>query len=1122
MSNQNENLFFSALETESVIESEELRKATNDVLINFKHYLDNSIAALKKKEVSCYWKPVSQLSYRLKPNKNIYKIIPKSQIKIKNKLKGWYEIVEVDGKPPSEDFKPDIEDKVTEKKKDGSRKRHELNSKENFMKKKGCYQIFLPDLENKEEISWSDYQIKIRSLNIVFDQLDKIHVNSFACTVQGSSESHITFEGYVKYDSVIEVNGQKVDFDIISTFNEDKLKHLDYEKKDNGWRFVDSKPNFSPHEVTDETTKYLKTLTLEQLLYESKVLNADEWKLTEKNKQLILEKINDSSKILREGDTLKCNKGLPLIFKIEVQPITEKWIQLIEKEDGEDTTKSTLDYFFEDSVQLFEPNKTDKKVYFQVIGSRTEECQLLLAPHDRKHKSNSVYPSDSEDGEIRVKVDINQLKKQKDAINSLMWRPNLEHLPLIHLLQYESKVTWKNFKANDEHSIEWKVLKDPDFNGCKEQREFVLKAMESPDFSILDGPPGTGKTTCILELIIQSILAKKRILLTASTHAAINNVLERIKDDKYLTQHIHPLRIGDESKALGIEEFQYDRLYDKHKKELGDDFTHQILVDSSNLVCGTTIGILRLFNEKNVILDRGIAPFDMMIIDECSKTTFQEFLVPARFAKRWVLVGDVRQLSPFTDREQIVANLDNLMIEHPKNNNPAVNLSKYIQEACFLLEELRGNGNNNKPYAFKSLIVPVEKPVIHALDAEIQKREECINKILLIEQKTNDSKKVFSVDEIIESPIHFYKHNLCFIDFASLEQIQDFIPADAIVLAPSWERTGVAFTHERNRKNNQKFRINREEISESNSLNTELLKKLKTSKWSEEICWRLERVYWLRLSKKKVECYNDVLKRLYPKSIDTIGRITVLENIAFPSVLEALSGDGLVKRKKDNPNTLNQGFKKEVKSDRHTTLTYQHRMHPDISAFPREQFYNNKSLCDGNKVEEERNWSYKEYKSRYVWLDVKGKTVKNSNQEEVNIIIKELKKFCDWATNNPIINKLEFFGVAILTFYKGQEKILRNALKKLPDNEKRYSRFKYKKISIKLATVDYFQGQEADVVFLSMVNTYRDGFMDSPNRLNVSITRARYQLVIVGNREYYKNKSRTTELNELAKKAVVQ
>ena len=263
------------------------------------------------------------------------------------------------------------------------------------------------------------------------------------------------------------------------------------------------------------------------------------------------------------------------------------------------------------------------------------------------------------------------------------------------------------------------------------------------------------------------------------------------------------------------------------------------------------------------------------------------------------------------------------------------------------------------------------------------------------------------------------------------------------------------------------------------------------------------------------------MERLFPKSVPADGRIHVLKNIAFPSILEALSGDGLVKRKSDDPTTLNQGFDASEKSQRYTTLTYQHRMHPDISAFPRQQFYLKGLLADGDKTTDDRAWNYHRYDTRNIWLDVRGTTLRgNSNRQETDALIIELKAFCDWAEKNKN-QKGEPFDVAILTFYKGQEKALRDALQKLPGNTNRYARFNYKGISIKLATVDYFQGQEADVVFLSMVNTHRDGFMDSPNRLNVSITRARYQLVIVGHHEYFSQRSRTLELKELAKSCCV-
>ena len=110
--------------------------------------------------------------------------------------------------------------------------------------------------------------------------------------------------------------------------------------------------------------------------------------------------------------------------------------------------------------------------------------------------------------------------------------------------------------------------------------------------------------------------------------------------------------------------------------------------------------------------------------------------------------------------------------------------------------------------------------------------------------------------------------------------------------------------------------------------------------------------------------------------------------------------------------------------------------------------------------------------------------------------------------------------MAILTFYTKQENLLRTKLQVLTKQNRSSARFEFKGVSIKLNTVDFFQGQEADLVFLSMVNTHRDGFLDSPNRLNVSVTRARFQQVVVGKHQYFlgkdNNTSNSNELNALA------
>ncbi|SBT18544.1 ATP-dependent RecD-like DNA helicase [Marinomonas gallaica] len=1124
-----ENPFFTALEQQGS-NAATLSSQTNSVLVPFMHYLNNSIKALENKEVSCEWKLVANKRYQIKPDKRIWQLLPVSEIEVVAGKQGWFEILTVDGELPDADFDPDESDPIQQGKGKGRRETDIPDGGYNTSE----HQLYLPELElGDDQISWSGYRLKLRPLAIQLDQLESVYIDGQPCKVTKQTDARLVLQGHVKASSTLSISGQDTPFTLIKGLDESQLKQWQAKSEGNGWLlFADSPPQVDGHKLEDVTSKQLAKLSCGYFQCQDQSLQSDHWELrVEVSKQaqsLILE--SRTNQEFNDSDSLTCSVFPALTWQLEKARVEEKWIQLIENEGGDDTGKSDLDYFFGDNQNIKILDSTQRKFDdgFRVLKARQDERQILLARNIKGKKNwSSDYPSQQgKSCEIRVSVDTSQLKRQKDAINQLMSRPARGHWPLVQMLQKRGQTSWPDVPVVQIPESGWTVLTDPNFDGCDRQREFVTKALANEDFTILDGPPGTGKTTTILELIMQLVLQGKRVLLSASTHAAINNVLERIKETPALSAQIFPLRIGDENNAIGVEEFQFDKLFYNLKKENGcEHLSKQLMVDSSNLVCGTTIGILRLFNDREMSLDIGEPPFDVMIIDECSKTTFQEFLVPARFAKRWVLVGDVRQLSPFTDREQIVANLDNLMLVPPKDKKPGQNLPAAVQQACFLLEELRGDHRN--PYSHP-VLVPVTRDVASALVAEIRTRTSLpklakgLDNLLVL--TANAGRDAYShqlgLKQIQQKPDQLYRHSLCFVEEGCLGELKGWIPDDMLILHPDWCRTSQAAQHKVSGTGCKSFKVKTSEYTDTVHVHKELLDRIDSTKWSEEVCWRLEREYWLRLSanqKQKTDYLEDTLDRLFPKSVSADGRIHVLKNIAFPSILEALSGDGLVKRKSDEPTTLNQGFDASEKPRRYTTLTYQHRMHPDISAFPRQQFYPQGVLKDGGKTASGRAWQYTRYESRNTWLDVRGTTLRgNSNKQETQALITELKAFCDWADGKNKNNKGEAFDVAILTFYKGQEKALREALQKLPGNANRYARFNYKGISIKLATVDYFQGQEADVVFLSMVNTYRDGFMDSPNRLNVSITRARYQLVIVGHHEYFSQRCRTLDLKKLA------
>jgi len=249
--------------------------------------------------------------------------------------------------------------------------------------------------------------------------------------------------------------------------------------------------------------------------------------------------------------------------------------------------------------------------------------------------------------------------------------------------------------------------------------------------------------------------------------------------------------------------------------------------------------------------------------------------------------------------------------------------------------------------------------------------------------------------------------------------------------------------------------------------------------------------------------------------------IEQVRRIALPSVLESLQ-NGFERRNGQKKETaLTDGIPEYALEQRHALLEYQHRMHPEISQFSREYIYQGAALQNPPDMTELREWDYDRYAHRAVWLDVWAKKGEkgNRNSQEVAEIQKELQAFHQWAKQNPHPEN-QVWTVAILSFYRGQEKLLREACRKLTSQHRAYRNFylggnKQKHdVHLEVCTVDRFQGHEADLVFLSFVKNHPTVFLGSPNRLNVAVTRARYQLVLVGDRNRLSDK-RYTELQAL-------
>ena len=827
-------------------------------------------------------------------------------------------------------------------------------------------------------------------------------------------------------------------------------------------------------------------------------IDFDNLKLENGNKFDIVEHDNLSVTLKNESDynrTVLCG---PLSFKISRPQKRDKdyyWIQLLEIDDftqnDEAQIFSPLRYFFDDDITIKDGNKENgKDVEYEVAFGKEDENKVVL----RKANGKSYEYCFPTGNVLTVKVNTYQLEKQLEAISTLKRMPVGAHANLIKLFENRDKTTWQS--PNYQNVNSWEVLTDDTRSGCYQQRNFVNKALNTPDFAILEGPPGSGKTTVILELICQIIKQGKRILLCGSTHVAIDNVLERLKERKFLEKfNILPVRIGDEKRINeDVKEFQLDNLIDENG--ISEDF----LLEASNLVCGTTIGILRNPKFRNRKRNTPVVPdFDYLIIDESSKTTFQEFLVPALYAKKWILAGDCMQLSPFTDRGEIVSNISQSGVD------PS------LQQAIFYLQKLK-DCTKEKTNKF---ILPTKSDVLKYIGYEIiQRSNDFGDKLTYILHNEN-------IEQF--SKLELYAADLIFIDQNLLKDYLYKLPeTHAILCNKSWTESQHAFEHHVWQKNHKfYFKDKGKELNDSFEIVDDLNKYFIEKNWAEEVAWRIDREHQLRLAKGKnmSKSYSEQIENLLPKSttdsIKTEEKINQIAAMAFPSILESLV-QGIKGRKTKVESTISEGFEPYTLNQRRETLVYQHRMHPDISKFPRERFYQDvEALKDSDNLE--RDWNYNHYNCRSVWVDVKGKTIRNYNDEEVKILANHLEIFINFAKHNPQPEGKKW-TVAVLTFYRGQETKLRDSLRKITGKENSVSDFNIDSgINIKLHTVDKFQGHEADIVFLSMVQTQRDGFMDNPNRLNVAITRAKFQLVIIGNYDYFSRKSHSDDLRELAK-----
>jgi ATP-dependent RNA/DNA helicase IGHMBP2 len=183
-------------------------------------------------------------------------------------------------------------------------------------------------------------------------------------------------------------------------------------------------------------------------------------------------------------------------------------------------------------------------------------------------------------------------------------------------------------------------------------------------------------------------------------------------------------------------------------------------------------------------------------------------------------------------------------------------------------------------------------------------------------------------------------------------------------------------------------------------------------------------------------------------------------------------------------------------------LNKQYRMNTSIMTFSNAYFYNNELEADStvknNLLIEETSDLF--FNTPIEFIDTAGcsfdeaqnpETLSSYNLGEGNLLYKHLNELLHWYTTLDYTTGID---IGIISPYKEQISWLR-------ENQANYELPTEKITELRVRTIDGFQGEECDVIYISLVRSNPNleiGFLSDIRRMNVAITRAKRKLVVIG------------------------
>lgn len=823
---------------------------------------------------------------------------------------------------------------------------------------------------------------------------------------------------------------------------------------------------------------------------------------------------NDSVTLLRGkiefvdniGDKTQLSKEIEKKFKESTknnEALMNLWalysdaeVELRKKEAEELGTLEYINYRYiqgengKDSVEFYLKKSANRSFVEAQLGYAV----VLNEGEKDKHRYIGEYAKLSADGKTFILTNVNDFpdipasgliggtingstvsnKRRQDALKRI--ESGKAALPSVKLILQSGETMLTRGKVNkavDDRLVK-QIFGDNNYNFTEKQRQAIDAAINTTDIALIQGPPGTGKTT-----IIRAIIARLnkigdgnlKILVTSAQHDAVDNAIGKVEYGGLPANRIGgKLGYDERTQNRKMQEWIYniqancDVYLEEADSKRKREGTREIAIAIDDIKSNKTdYSFVKesLLEVSHRLVALGI---NGSIIGDISSSiaTLDSFIT--------LNSGSDKELELY--QKKLINSLDKQRVyvrsfldDGNSNLLELISIINYFDEINYEVPEYWYN-LSEIDYEHNDL-----EKVLGQFEKDLHKLEEFLN---------SDSNKLvndqFEMDTIIEELLNKIVTSL--IEFGEKE-IDEFSNS-------LWEF--------------------RERLDSPNSVHNLIEKyaSVNAATCQQSVS---DRFNGLKIDPKTDYDYVIIDEAARSNPLDlvipmSIGKKIILvgDHKQLPHFLESDVVQEVINQKRDKSveETLKESLfsrlyrsvaEKSGPTQKTVFLNEQYRMHPLICELVN-IFYSNELVSPLGNEGKEHNLGLYNNKA-LSWIDlqsnhgfeVEDHTKSLFREKEVDLIIEEVEK---------ILQINSEFDIGIISFYGAQVRLIKERLAT-------YSSKDLDRISV--GTVDSFQGKEFDVVFLSMVRCNpqrRVGFIDSPNRLNVSFSRAKRLLVCVG------------------------